>query len=155
MTTNKQQIGDPVDLPTRTNGIPGEQLTVTVEWYADEEPDCIEINGHACLVFFDPGTMTGRAQIRTLIGRLNQAMAFHTNRVEEIYGNLKDGDHCNNIRLPAKSEERCPRYMFTPCGQRGVQCSRAHHEDHHHVHVDDDYQVIAVLHATDRVLSQP
>ena len=129
----------------------GDEFTIYIEQWADEEPSAIVVDGKACYLIFDPGTTEGRAQIRTFAARLNEAMAVHSARVEEIYSTLKPGDHCGDIRLPLGDEKNCPHTIAT--SGHTWQCSRVHHEDFHHVAIGDDYQVVAVRHATDHVLS--
>lgn len=140
------QVGD---VCTEANG---DEFTVYIDQYADEAPDAVTIDGKAANMVFDPATEAGRAQIRVLIARLNEAMAIADAAAEDIYGALKVGDHCNTIRIATVGEKRCP-HTAGDDGLTGlVQCMRPGHEDYHHVAVDEGFDVIAVRHATDRIL---
>jgi hypothetical protein len=129
----------------------GDELTVYLHCYGNEEPDEIEVDGKACMLTFDPGTTAGRGQIRTFIQRLQEAVTAHATAVEEIYGQLKVGDDCSLIRACVDGETPCPHLAGT-IGSLRLHCSRPAHEDFHHVTVDADYQVIAVRHTTDCVI---
>ena len=120
----------------------GDEITVYVEQYGNEEINLVEISGKCCMLLWDPSTPGGRQQIRTLIDRLNEALAAHAVGVEQIYGELKVGDHCDGIRLPEADESNCAWHF------NGSECSRPEHEDGHHVLVDDNYDVVAVHHVT-------
>lgn len=142
----RTQIGNVI---TEANG---DELTVYLHRYGDEEPDEIEIDGKAAMLTFDPTTAAGRAQVRALIDRLDQALTTHGTAVEQLYGTLNVGDHCSQIRLARTGEKRCP-HAAALTGVNGlVRCARPAHEDLHHVAVDDSYDVIAVRHATDYIL---
>jgi hypothetical protein len=140
------QVGD---VCTESNG---DEFTVFIDQYANEAPDAVTIDGKAANMVFDPSTQAGRAQIRTLIARLNEAMAIADAAAESIYGALKVGDHCSDIRVAIVGEKRCP-HTAGDDGLTGlVQCMRPTHEDYHHVAVDECFDVTAVRHATDRIL---
>lgn len=142
----RTQVGD---VCTEANG---DEFTVYIDQYANEAPEQVTIDGKAVYMTFDPATQVGRAQIRTLIARLNEAMAITDAAAEDIYGALKVGDHCSDIRIATVGEKRCP-HTAGDDGLTGlVQCARPAHEDYHHVAVDEHYDVIAVRHATDRIL---
>jgi len=129
----------------------GTEFTVYTTRWGGEEISDIEINGRYTLNNFDPSAPGGRQLVRDFIARLAEALDAHAASVEEIYGQLKVGDTCTQIRLPEGDESRCTVTLRVDHGglhSRLVQCSRAAHEDDHHVHVDDDYEVIAVHHAT-------
>lgn len=128
----------------------GDEITVYIDQYGAEAPDSVTVEGQACNIVFDPGTMDGQAQIEALRARLAEALANHERAVEEIYGKLRVGDYCTEIRLPVKDERRCAHTVTD--GRMHWTCSRAQHVDFHHVNVDGDYRVIAVCHATDHVL---
>ena len=147
--TTRTQIGHV------THEVDGDELTVYLHQYADEEPHEIQIDGRACAVSFDPSLPDGRAAARTLIANITAALIEHERACARIYGALKVGDWCVEIRVPVGDEPRCSHHA----GDAGigmlagtVQCSRVPHEDLHHVAVDDSYDVIAVRHATDRIL---
>jgi hypothetical protein len=143
------QVGD---VCTESNG---DEFTVFIDQYANEAPDAVTIDGKAANMVFDPSTQAGRAQIRVLIARLNEAMAIADAAAEDIYGALKVGDHCSDIRIAAvitRSEDRCPHAAGEDASTGLVRCMRPAHEDYHHVAVDEHYDVIAVRHATDRIL---
>lgn len=133
--STKQLIGEPI---TAYDGTP---YTVTVETWANEAPECVTVDGYACLVMLGPGTRSGRAAITGLIGNLQGALAVHDQAVEEIYAGLKVGDDAGRIRVAHEGEAQCTH----PLG--GTQCHRVEHVDGHHVAVDGDFDVIAVAHA--------
>jgi len=141
--TTSRLVGT-VDLPQQANG-DQEQITVSLEQFGNEAPDCLVIDGHACLLYFDPGTATGRRQIQTLRNLLDQALADVAHRNEEIYGSLRVGDHCGLIRVPGEGEPRCPIAISVGDGVL-AQCDRVEHVDRHHVVVDGNYLVVAVRH---------
>jgi hypothetical protein len=133
--TNRQ-IGEPITTPD------GNTYTVNIETWANEAPECITIEGYACLVAFDPGSRSGRAAIRRLQANLTLALAAHDEAANEIYAGLKVGDDTARVRVVAPDEAQCTY----PLGDH--QCHRVEHDDGHHVAVDGDtYQVIAVAHA--------
>lgn len=123
----------------------GDELTVYVHQYADEEINEIEVNGVATMLSYDPSTHVGRAQIKGLIARLTKALLLHEQGCEKIYGQLKVGDWCVSIREPVGNEPRCPCELGHP-RFGSIQCSRTTHNDPHHIAVDEDYNVIAVVH---------
>lgn len=130
----------------------GAEYRVYLSRWSVEEPSEILIDGDATYLAFDPSAPGGRKQVRDLIARLNEALDAHAVAVEEIYGGLKVGDYCIDIRLPYVFEDRCEfRIDPDPNGPR-YRCSRAKHEDDHHVTVRDDFEVIAVSH---RVVPAP
>jgi len=128
----------------------GDELTVYVHQYADEEHDEVEIKGEAAMISFDPSTPQGRTQVNALIARLQEALALHGQACEKLYGQLKVGDWCIGIRQPVGDDERCPSELPHP-EHGSVQCSRTAHDDPHHVTVDEHYDVIAVVHLVDHV----
>lgn len=128
----------------------GDEITVYVDQYGAEAPDAVTVEGEACSLVFDPGTTDGQAQIKILRARLAEALTVHDKAVEEIYGKLRVGDYCVEIRLPVKGERRCAHTVSE--GPLTWQCSRVQHVDFHHVRVDYNCQVIGVRHATDHVL---
>lgn len=132
-------IGEPIPTPD------GHRYTVYTEHWANEAPDCVAIDGNACLVFFDPGSKAGRAAITNLIANLAGALTAHDKVVEEIYAGLRPGDDAARIRVAHESEPRCPTLI------NGDQCVRVDHADGHHVTtldtVKDGYVVAAVRHA--------
>lgn len=142
-------------MPTKTQvgnvltDVEGEEYHVYSSCWAGEEPNEILIDGSATYLAFDPSAPGGRKQVRELISRLTESLAVHAAAVEEIYGKLGVGDWCIDIRLPEPLEDRCEFIIDPdPSGPR-YQCSRAAHEDGHHVTVTaDDYEVIAVEHVT-------
>lgn len=139
----RTQVGD---VCTEANG---DEFTVYIDQYANEAPEQVTIDGKAVYMTFDPATQVGRAQMRTLIARLNEAMAITDAASESIYGALKVGDHCSDIRIATVGERRCPH---TASAGKLIQCMRPDHEDYHHVAVDENFDVEAVRHATDRIL---
>jgi hypothetical protein len=108
--------------------------------WANEAPDCVAIDGHACLMHLDPGTRSGRMAIERLRANLAEALRVHDVAVEEIYAGLKVGDDSARVRLAQRDEEQCTH----PLG--ATQCHRVAHVDRHHVAVSD-YEVVAVSHA--------
>lgn len=132
------QIGEPIPI----TGL-AEPLTISIEQWADEAPDTVIVDGFACTLYLDPGTMAGRTQIEALRQRLADALAEHDKAIERIYSGLEVGGYCSNIRLPRDGELRCP-HTASDAGLPGMGCSRVQHADGHHVAVDDSYQVIAV-----------
>lgn len=126
----------------------GDELTIYVHQYADEEPDEIEIKGEAAMISFDPSTTRGRNQIGAFIARLQDALALHEQSCHKLYGQLKVGDWCIGIRQPVGNDERCTSELPHP-EHGSVQCSRTAHFDPHHVTVDEHYDVIAVVHLVD------
>lgn len=143
--TTRTQIGDVLTESC------GDELTVYIHQYADEEHHEIEIDGRACSISFDPSAPNGRTGLRALIARLQEALDTHAAHCEKIYGDLKVGDWCVEVREPVGDEPRCQH----TAGQVDVlafRCSRVAHDDYHHVAVDDGYNVLAVRHATDRIL---
>lgn len=129
----RTQIGDAI------RDSVGDEYIVYLEHWADEAPDTVAIDGHACLVLLDPGTRTGHEAILALIGRLADALAEHDKAVEDIYAGLKVGDDATRVRLAAEREARCT----VPLGTTG--CHRVEHADGHHIAVCD-YTVTAVRH---------
>lgn len=121
----------------------GDEITVYIYQYGNEEPDEVEVNSRACLLSFELDTLRGRTQIRTLMDRLEEAMSLHRRQCNTLYGRLEPGDYCVEIRLPLKDEGRCS-HATGP----GTQCSRAVHEDYHHITVDAEFTVTAVDHIT-------
>lgn len=122
----------------------GTGLLVYVHQYADEEPDAIQISGHACDVVFDPSSPRSRQQVLDLCARLAEAITFHQRRCEQLYGDVQVGDWCPEIREPIDDEPQCAYVFNGPIAR--PRCSRVEHADGHHVAVDDNYQVIAVTH---------
>jgi hypothetical protein len=129
----------------------GDELHVYVHQYADEEINEIEVDGVAIMLSYDPSTHVGRAQVKALIARLNEALTLHEQGCVKLYGGLKVGDWCVSIREPVGNEPRCPSELPHP-EHGSVQCSRTTHNDPHHVTVDADYNVIAVAHLVDQPL---
>jgi hypothetical protein len=120
---------------------------VSLEQWANEAPDTLELNGYACLVFFDPGSATGRAQVRDLIRLLTQALDEVDAANVTMYRTLKPGDYCNTIRLPGVDDGETQCQLLVPRdGDQALQCSRVGHDDPHHVVIDADYRVLAVSH---------
>lgn len=132
----RTQIGNVL---TESNG---DEFTLYIHQYGDEEPDCIEIDGKACNMTFDPGTTAGLNQLTAFISRLTEAATEVDQRIEAIYGKLEVGDWCDQIRLAKTLQERCGTHVHTS----GARCSRVAHPDGHHIVVDDDFQVTAVSH---------
>jgi hypothetical protein len=143
--TTRSQIGHVI------TEVDGDELTVYLNQYAGEEPHEIQIDGRACTVSFDPSTATGRAATRTLIANLTAALTEHERACELLYSALKAGDWVVDIRVPIGDEPRCP-HRAGLVDVLDFQCSRTTHDDYHHVAVDADYNVLAVRHATDRIL---
>lgn len=124
----------------------GHSYSVYVEHWDNEAPDCLAIDGHACLVFCDPGSKQGRAAITALINNLQSALLHHDVVVEEIYAGLAPGDDAARIRVAHESEQRCRAL------RNGDRCVRVDHADGHHVTTVDTvatgYAVAAVWHET-------
>lgn len=138
--TTRTLIGEPVITPD------GHSYSVYTEHWANEAPDCLAIDGHACLVFCDPGSKQGRDAILTLIKNLAGALAAHDRAVEDIYAQLRPGDDAARIRVAvADAEPRCRAL------RNGDRCVRVDHADGHHVTTSDTvdgYTVAAVAHET-------
>jgi hypothetical protein len=132
MSAIRTYLGDPIDLPS------GESLSVYIEHWGNEAPDTLAIDGHACLVFFDPGTKTGRAAITDLISRLQAALVRHDADVASIYANLKPGDDPARVRVADKTEACCSATFG------GEQCERVEHVDPFHLTIEDTARVYAV-----------
>lgn len=133
-------IGEPVITPD------GHSYSVYTEHWANEAPDCLAIDGHACLVFCDPGSKQGRDAVLTLIKNLAGALDAHDRAVEDIYAHLTPGDDAARIRVAHESEPRCRAL------RNGDRCVRVDHADGHHVTTVDTvatgYAVAAVWHET-------
>jgi hypothetical protein len=84
----------------------GDELHVYVHQYADEEINEIEVDGVAIMLSYDPSTHVGRAQVKALIARLNEALTLHEQGCVKLYGGLKVGDWCVSIREPVGNEPR-------------------------------------------------
>lgn len=132
MTIHHIDIGDPVTTPD------GNEYRVYLEHWANEAPDCLTLDGPACLVFLDPGTKTGRKAITDLIAHLQLALIRHDAAVDDIYTNLKVGGHPSCIRVASEKETRCGRSLA------GDQCVRVEHVDSYHVTIDDTVDRYAV-----------
>jgi hypothetical protein len=135
--STRTHIGDAICTPD------GQKYTVYVEHWANEAIDTVALDGPACLVFFDPGTRSGRTAITHLVNHLQSALIRHDAQVEEIYANLQPGSDATRIRVAGEKEAQCT----TPIGN--MQCHRVEHVDGHHVAVSDTaegYLVAAVRH---------
>ena len=132
----RTQIGNVL---TESNG---DELTIYLNVYGDEEPDCIEVDGKAANLIFDPAVTAGRNQLTAFLARINEAVAEVDQRIEAIYGQLKVGDWCGQIRLAKTDQERCGTHVHTS----GARCSRIAHPDGHHVVVNEAFEVTAVSH---------
>lgn len=132
MSTEKR-IGDTITAAC------GHIYEVRTRTWANEAPEAIVIEGYACALDFDPGTVAGRAELQKLRTNLANALIEHDIAIERIYGSLKIGDDTAHLRLAGENDAQCTQ----PIGQH--QCHRVEHDDDHHVAVKD-YEVIAVSH---------